>query len=446
MTIENIVEQYKSSHPQSQKLHERAMKVFANGATHIGRVLNPFRPYMTHATGSRKWDVDGNEYIDYMMSHGALILGHSHPAVVKAVQEQMAKGTHYGSNHELEVEWAELIKSMMPSAEKVHFVACGQEADMMAIRLGRVFTGRKKVLKFEEHFHGWFDHMAKPGTPGVLPEDNMVNTVNIPSTDLNKVEEELAKGEYAVLMTEGGGAFMGGRYPLDYDFARALPELAHRYGTLWVLDEVVTGFRFGPGGWQGRAGVKPDLTVLGKCVGGGLSCGALVGRADIMEAFDIKTPPERRVVQTGTWNSNPVVSAAGVAALKILKTGEPQKRAEQAAAWLRDGTNKALRERGIEGRLYGDSILHIYLGPTDYEPLGHTMPPTKDIRRLFDPAMMPTWSRLIIHLLMRGIDMPLNLFVLSAAHTKDDVDQSIRAFGDSLDAMISEGTLMAKAK
>ena len=130
-TGESLVEEYKRTHPTSQKLHERAVEVFtANGATHGSRILDPFKPYVTHAKGTRKWDVDGNEYIDYIVGHGSLILGHSHPAVVQAVQEQMAKGVHYGTNHELEVEWAELIKSMMPVAERVEFFACGQEANL----------------------------------------------------------------------------------------------------------------------------------------------------------------------------------------------------------------------------------------------------------------------------------------------------------------------------
>jgi len=386
--------------------------------------------------------VDGNEYIDYTMSHGALILGQSHPKVVRAVQEQMAKGTQYGSNHELEVEWADLIKSMMPSAERVRFFACGNEADMMALRLGRIFTGRKKVLKFEEHFHGWNDHLTPAGTPGVLPEDNIINTITIPSNDLSKVEEELAKKEYAVLMTEGGGALMGGRYPLDDDFARALPELTKKYGTIGVVDEVVTGFRFAPGGWQAVVGVKPDLTALGKCVGGGLSCGALVGRADIMEVFDSKTPPERRVGHSGTWNANPLVAAAGVAALKLLRTGEPQKKADEAAAWLIEGCNKALKERGIEGRFYGGSMCHGYLGRSDYQPPNDTLPPTRDIGKLTNPETVPIWNRMLLHLLQRGVDaLRGNLFVLSAAHTKEDIDQTVRVFGDSLDAMVAEGTL-----
>ena len=151
----DITNTYIRNHPRSRQLHERAAKVFAaDGVTHITRFLNPFRPYINHAQGSRKWDVDGNEYIDYVMGHGALILGHSHPEVVHAVQEQATKGFHYGENHELEVEWAELIKSMVPSAEMVEFFACGNEANMMALRLGRLFTGRKKVLKFDHHFHG----------------------------------------------------------------------------------------------------------------------------------------------------------------------------------------------------------------------------------------------------------------------------------------------------
>jgi len=276
LTGENLIKEYKRTHPGSRKLHERAVKVFAaNGATHQSRILNPFRPYITHAKGSRKWDVDGNEYIDFVMGHGALILGHSHPAIVQAVQEQMAKGVHYGENHELEVEWAELIKSMMPMAERVEFCSCGQEANMMAIRLSRTFTGRRKVLRFEENYHGWADELVHEGSAGVVADE--VNI--IPFNNLNRVERELAKKEYAILLTEGGGAHMDGQVPIDVDFVRALPDLAHKYGTIWVLDEVVTGFRDAPGGWQSMVDVKPDLTTLGKCVGGGLPVGVVAGRA-----------------------------------------------------------------------------------------------------------------------------------------------------------------------
>ena len=192
IVAENIVEAYKMKHPKSAALHEKAVKNFAAaGATHSGRVLEPFRPYVTHALGSRKWDVDGNEYIDYVLGHGALILGHSHPSVVKAAQAQLAKGMHYGENHEQEVEWAELIKSMMPAAEKVEYCACGQEANLMALRLARIFTRRKKILRFEENFHGWAGEVAPENSGGVVSPEVTI----IPMNDLNLVEKELATRE-----------------------------------------------------------------------------------------------------------------------------------------------------------------------------------------------------------------------------------------------------------
>ena len=439
ITVDNIAEEYETARPGSRKLHERAVEVFvANGATAPARILDPFRPYVTHAKGSRKWDVDGNEYIDYVMGHGALILGHCHPAVVQAVQEQMAKGVHYGENHELEVQWAELIKGMMPGTERVEFFSCGQEANMMALRLGRVFTGRKKLLRFEEHFHGWADELVYPGAPGIIAD----NVTIIPANELNKVEEELAKREYAVLMTEGGGGHMGGQVPLDDDFVRALPALAHKYGTVWVIDEVVTGFRDSPGGWQAMVGVTPDLTILGKAASGGLGVGIIAGQADIMDAFNPKTPRERRILHTGTWNGNPLTCAAGVAACKLYRSGEVQRNAAQLAAYLREKGNKALKERAINGRLFSRSIVHLYLGPIDYEPSDDTMPPTKDVRQIMNPAMVPIRTRLGLHLLQRGIaTMSGRFFILSAAHTEDDIDQTIQAFGDSLDAMIAESTL-----
>jgi glutamate-1-semialdehyde 2,1-aminomutase len=437
--MDDLVEDYIRTHKGSEKLHDRAMKSFAaDGTTHFARVLDPFRPYIIHAMGSRKWDVDGNEYIDYIMGHGALILGHSHPAIVEAVQQQMAKGTHFGENHELEVEWAELIKGMMPMAERVAFFTCGQEANMIAIRLSRIFTGRRKVLRFEENFHGWADELIHEGSAGILADEVTI----IPFNDLNRVEEELATGDYAVLLTEGGGAFMNGRVPIEVDFVKALPDLTKKYGTVWVIDEVVTGFRDAPGGWQSVVVVTPDLTTLGKCVGGGLPVGAVVGRADIMGAFSPKIPHERRVVHSGTWNANPLVCSAGIAACKLYQDGEPQKRARERADHLRREGNKVLKERDISGCLYSRTIVHLYLGPIEYEPPNDTMPPTKDVRKLINPELAPVLTRLGIHLLQRGIGaFDRGLFVLSAAHAREDIAQTVGALADSLDAMIAEGSL-----
>ena len=362
LTQKNLVEEYKKTHPGSQKLHERAADVLsANGATHIARILDPFRPYVTHAKGSRKWDVDGNEYIDYVMGHGALILGHSHPAWVQAIQEQVTKGVHYGENHELEVEWAELIKSMMPVAERVEFCACGQEANMMAIRLARLFTRRRKILRFEENFHGWGDEVSPEGAAGVVAPEVKI----IPMNDLDIVETELAKKEYAILMTEGGGAHMAGQIPWDVDFIRNLSGLTQKYGTLWLIDEVVTGFREDRSGWQAVLGVKPDLTTLGKCTSGGLAVGAVVGRTDVFEAFNPNTPVERRVRHTGTWNANPLLCSAGITACKLYQDGEPQRNTREIADYLREQGNKLLKRKKISGHLYGRTIIHLNFGPFD---------------------------------------------------------------------------------
>jgi len=436
MAVDRIVEEYIRTHPGSQRLHERAVKVFAaDGATHTSRVLDPFRPYITHAKGSRKWDVDGNEYIDYVTGHGSLILGHCHPDVVRAVQEQVAKGVHYGENHELEIEWAELIKSMMPAMKRVEFFSCGQGANMMAIRLARAFTGRRKVLRFVENFHGWADELVIP-TLGVVADEVKV----IPMHDLERLEEELAKKEYAIVFIEGGGAHMGGQIPWDADFVRALPGLTQKYGTVCLIDEVVTGFRDSPGGWQATIGVTPDLTTLGKTIGGGLGIGALGGRADIMDILKPKAPPQQFVGHTGTWNANPLTAAAGIAACKLYVGGEVQRRANQLGAYLRERGNQALKERGINACLYGRSIVHIYLGPLDYEPSDDTLPPTKDVGKLTARSLAK--QRLCLHLLQRGVaTMGGRMFILSVAHTEEDIDQTVKALCDSFDAMMAEGTL-----
>ena len=307
---------------------------------------------------------------------------------------------------------------------------------MMAIRLARVFSGRRKILRFVENFHGWADELVlTPSSPGVV-----ANEVKIIPYDLDRVEEELATREYAILITEGGGAHMAGQIPIDFDFVRALPGLSHKYGTVWHTDEVVTGFRDEPGGFQSMVGVKPDLTSLGKIVGGGLGAGALVGRADIMEAFSPKAPDNRRVTHSGTWNANPLTSAAGVAALKICQDGKPQKKANELAAYLREKGNQVFKEKGIDGWLYGRSITHIYLGPFDFEPPDDTVPPTKDVGKIM--GMAATKVRLGLHLIHRGISTnSARMFILSCVHTIEDIDKTVAALDDSLEAMIAEGTL-----
>ncbi|MFC1945136.1 aspartate aminotransferase family protein [Chloroflexota bacterium] len=435
---DDLLSQYIKSHPGSSQLHERALEIFsANGSTHSGRVVFPHGPYIVMANGCREWDVDNNEYIDYKMGHGALILGHCHPDIVQAIHDQIPKGVHYSNDNPLEIEWAMLIRKMMPSAERVEFFSCGQEANMMALRLSRVITGRKKVLRFKEHFHGWADELVVETSPGIMSEYVTV----IPSNNLELVEKELATKEYAVLLTEAGGGSMGGKIPMETSFVRALGNLTKKYGTLWHMDEVVTGFRDAPGGWQSLVNVKPDLTSLGKCTAGGLGVGALIGRADIFEAFNPNTPVDRRINHSGTWNANPLTSAAGIAACKLYQNGDVQQITSEIAALFRRKANKLFREMKVNARLYSRSMAHLYLGPIDYDTEDDTTLPTKDIRNVVNPALLKIQKRLMLHLLQRGIATPgARFFCFSIAHKTEDVDFTIQALADSIETMIGEGT------
>lgn len=430
-----LIEEYLQSRPRSAALHARARGLFAaQGATHFARARTPFRPYISHAMGSRKWDLDGHEYVDYVMGHGALVLGHSHPAVVEAVQRQAAKGLHFGDNHALEVEWAERIRGMMPAGERIEFFASGQEANQMGLRMARAFTGRKKLLKFRYNYHGWADELGAAGSPGALEDQVTV----IPANDVGSLERELASREYAVVLIEAGGGRLAGRVPIEVDFYRALPDLAAKYGTVLVLDEVVTGFREAPGGWQSVVGIRPDLTTIGKAASGGLPSGALLGRAEVMACLSPDSPPNRTVVHGGTWNAVPITCAAGIAACELYQGGTPQLQANQAAGCLRQRANALFRARGLPARLYGRSVTHIYIGVVERED--DARPPTDDLGKLVDVSMTPTYKRLDLHLLQRGVaSVRGEALIFSSAHTEADIDRTVGALGESVAAMVAEG-------
>lgn len=432
-----VIDDYVASRPRSKQLHERALQHFpAKGVTHVGRTWEPFGPYMTHAQGSRIWDIDGHEYIEYRNGHGALILGHGHPAIVRAIQEQAVRGTLYSASHEMEVEWAELIKSMVPAAERIEFFACGQEANMMGIRIARAFTGRTRILRFEENFHGWADELVAPGAQGVVSKEVRA----IPMHDLNVLEEELATKQYALVITEGGGAHLGGRVPWQRDFIRAVGPLAEKHGTVWLLDEVVTGFRDGPAGWGGLMGLRPDLTTFGKSVAGGMPAGVLTGRADVMSMLAPRTKPEKWIPHSGTWNAMPIVCAAGIAACKLLKDGSIQKQVNETGAYMRRAANNALRHSGYNWRLYGRSIIHTYFGPVESDQQDDTDPPTRDVQKML--AGDVERQRLGFYLLHHGIHTHQGrVLILSLAHTKHDIDSTVDALIRATRDAMAEGAI-----
>jgi glutamate-1-semialdehyde 2,1-aminomutase len=451
----NILGSYSSLHPRSVQLYQQALQTFPSGVTHDVRFLPPFPLYIDRAQGCRKWDVDGNEIIDYVMGHGALILGHSHPLLVEAVNTQIAKGTHYGACHELELAWANWVRRLMPSTEKVRFTNSGTEATLMAIRLARAFTGRDKILKFDYHFHGWHDNVmgaryAESDVQRVsgVPMGTLENQVTIPQNDIGLVERTLAENDdIAAVIIEPSGASWG-TLPLVGGFLAQLREATQRHGVLLIFDEVVTGFRLSPGGAQGLYGVKPDLTCLAKILGGGLPGGAVATKRDIFALMEFTLDMEwnlsRRVFHPGTFNANPLSAAAGTAMLSHIADGRPQAHADAMTQRLVPAMNKALERREIPGCVYGiSSMFHIALGEDCPRPRDGIEWPSDAANGASPPrTSLDIALALKRGCLNNGVDlMGFSGGLVSAVHQPEDIDLTIEAFDRTLAQMQEEGIL-----
>ena len=368
-----IIDSYRKRTPGSARLARQAQAVFPDGVTHDARHLEPYGIYVTRAQGSRKWDVDDNEYVDYAGGHGALLLGHNHPQVTQAVAEQLQRGTHFGANHELEVRWGQLVQEMVPCAEKVRFVSSGTEATLLGMRLARAFTGRGKILRFIGHFHGWHDHAAfgvgshfdGTPTPGVV-DGVCENVVLAPAGDVESTQRLLEQHEIACVMIEPTGSSWG-HVPVAPDFLHALRKLTLERKVLLFFDEVITGFRCSPGGAQQALNIKPDLCSLAKILAGGLPGGAIAGRADVLDLLNhdrSKQKGQEKVAHHGTFNANPLSAAAGIAALDIIRTTDACERANRFANELRRELNRILAEEGVDWVVYGTySSFHIFTNP-----------------------------------------------------------------------------------
>ncbi len=445
----SILDEYTRLHPASAALYEESLQTFPSGVTHDVRFLPPFPIFVDRAKGSRKWDADGNEYVDYVMGHGALFMGHAHPEITAAVIEQAQKGTHYGANHRLELEWGKLVRQIVPSAEEVRFTSSGTEATLMAIRLARAYTGRDKLLKFDQHFHGWHDAVVgtrapesdNPHSAGV-PAGTTGNTISIPQNDIALVEEKLATGDVAAVILEPTGASWG-TLPLREGFLADLRDVTRRHNTVLVFDEVVTGFRVTPGGAQQRYGVTPDLTTLAKILAGGLPGGAVAGKTDIISMIEIRSDAawnaERRVQHPGTFNANPLSAAAATAMLRLVATGEHHRHADALNARLIPALNAAIEREGIPGGVYGlASYFHIILGQDVPRPSASIEWPW------IDGGLPPRMSMSLTMSLKRamlnhGVDLMGGCGgFTSGVHTDEDIDRTVVAFEASLREMKAE--------
>src|SRR5438874_4927762 len=441
----SIDDAFRKRFARSAELYERSRKAIAGGITHDSRNFVPFPIYIERADGSRKWDVDGNELIDHWMGHGALLLGHNHPQVTAAVAEQVHKGTHYGACHELEVAWAEQIARMVPSAEWVRFTMSGTEATMLAIRDARAYTGREKVIRFAGHFHGWhdyamagyqppFDTPTSTGVPKAVAESMLVAYPN----NIDSVRELLDAhpGQVAAVIVEPGDG-SNGIIPTNVKFLRDLRALTSHRGVVLIFDEVITGFRYSPGGAQQVYGVTPDVTTLAKIVAGGLPGGAVVGKHDILEVQTFKGELHKdrfeRVLQQGTFNANPLSAAAGLNALQIVGEGWATEQANQAGEQLRVGLRDCLERRGVAGAVLGEfSVFQILLGEGMEEAAQ-----TTDVQRLM--AGRGAVNTLRKAMLLNGVDLMRSGGFTSIVHGDQELSQTINAFDRSLQSLQSEG-------
>ncbi|MCC6531456.1 MAG: aminotransferase class III-fold pyridoxal phosphate-dependent enzyme [Burkholderiales bacterium] len=449
-----ILGTYLERTPGSARRHEEARALFPSGIVHDARRTWPYGLYMDRALGARKWDVDGNEYVDYHGGHGALLLGHQHPEVVAAAQAQLAKGMHFAAGHDLMLEWGRLIQQLMPSAERIRFTSSGTEATHLAIRLARASSGKGKLLRFTSHFHGWHDHVAFgvkehfDGTPtvGVLP-DVASNVILVKPNDVEAIDRVLgARDDVAAVIIEPVGA-SSGAIPTRPAVLKALREITRRHGVLLIFDEVVTGFRIAPGGAQQLYDVKPDITTMAKIVAGGLPGGAVGGRKDILDWLDYEASSaagREKIAHEGTHNAHPVSAAAGIATLKIIRDSDACERASAAAAKLRAGFNAILEEERVPWVVYGvHSFFNFFTNP-EHRPLRPTT---------FDAEAVPVeWfkpdkrerllAKMRLSMLVQGIDLKSwRGGIVSAAHSQADIDWTLDAWRKTLRALKSEGDL-----
>jgi glutamate-1-semialdehyde 2,1-aminomutase len=401
---------------KSRNLYDKAIGLLPGGVSSPVRAVKPFPFYTVQARGSRIFDADGNEYIDCCMAYGPLILGHAHPVVREAIEEQLERGWLYGTPFELEIRYAELIKKLYPSIEMLRFVNSGSEATMAAIRVARGFTGKKKIVKVEGSFHGAHDAVLVKAGSGALahgvpnsagvPGEFVANTLQVPYNDAQKLADLLEKSDdVACFILE---PVMGNSSLIlpEKNYLREVRKITAENDVILIFDEIITGFRLAPGGAQEYYGIKADLTTLGKIAGGGLPCGIFGGKKEIME----RVSPTGNVYQAGTFCGNPLTLSAGYATVNFLLKERVYEYLESIMRQLKEDLNIEMDSIA--------SMFCIYFGdkPKNY----------RDALRLNSELYMKFFWKL----LEKGIFFPPSQFetsFLSYSHSEEDVGRIAEA-------------------
>jgi glutamate-1-semialdehyde 2,1-aminomutase len=427
--------------PIELDLAARALEIMPGGVSHDGRQLNPLGLFISSASGARKNGPDGKSYIDFACGNGALMLGHGHAASEQAALAAIAKGFHFSAGSDAEVRWAEQVLALMPAAQQIRFTSSGNEACLLALAIARAMTGRGAILTLDGHYHGWAAPavLARLSVDSFLanPQKRTSELVVVEAPDIASAIAALASRRFAAVILEPTGASFG-KLPLERQSVSALVDAARAAESLTIFDETITGFRVSPGGAQALWHLAPDLTVLGKILGGGLPCGALAGRADLLKALD--NQPSRSVgyvSHMGTGNGNPVVASVGLATLRALADGTAIAHANAVCERLRCGLNALFEARNLAWAAYGHaSGFHLFLNPE-----GRVFRPTQ-----FDASTITKTEHgarnaelvnaLRIALLAEGIDInPWPGGLVCAAHTASIIDEAIEGFSRALTSL-----------
>lgn len=423
------------SRQRSRELYLRAQQLMpagVNSPVRAFRAVGGDPVFIQRAQGAHLWDADGNMYVDYVGSWGPLILGHLHPEVVEAIQAALARGTSFGAPTDLEIQLAELIVERIPSVEMVRMVNSGTEATMSAIRLARGFTGRDRILKFEGCYHGHADGLlVKAGSGAItfgvpdsagVPAPYAKLTITLPFNDIEAFQDTMARwgGEVACVIVEPVAGNVG-VIPPRPGFLETLREETRKAGSLLIFDEVITGFRVARGGAQELYGVMPDITCLGKIVGGGLPVGAYGGPKKIME----QVAPLGPVYQAGTLSGNPLAMSAGIATLKVLGREGVYEELEKKGKALEEAFREAAWDAGVPIRQHRvGSMLSAFF--TEEEVRDYASAKTADTTR---------YARFFRELLSRGVYLAPSQFeaaFVSLAHSQEDLDKTREALREAM--------------
>ncbi len=416
---------------RSEQLYNRAKDLLPGGVSSPVRAIKPYPFYTSSASGARITDVDGNEYLDYCLGYGPNVLGHSHPVIKEAIIKQLDKGWLYGTPTDLEVTLAEKIASLYPSIDMLRFISTGTEATMSALRAARGFTGRDKFIKIEGGFHGAHDAVlvkagsgatthGEPDSPGI-PADFTKHTLQIPYNDIEALTAtiEANKEDVAAFILEPVLGNIGPILP-EENYLKEVRKVTEENDVLLIFDEVITGFRLAMGGAQEYFGVTPDMTTLGKIVGGGLPIGVFGGKKEIMELVS----PSGPVYQAGTFSGSPASVAAGIAALGVLEKEKVHDKLAKNGNMIRSNLNDIVADKGLDYNVSGiASMFKVFFGemPRNYQ----------DVLKCDKAGYLDFFRKM----LEAGIFLPPSQFetnFISLAHTREDIEVTVESYGKYL--------------